>query len=538
MTDIEVRCELLSQKAKFPSPTPKPKPSRATRQFDPSKYSTRYIALKFAYLGQRYNGLEYHTNNKTPYPTVEEELWKALYRAKLVFPSPNASLREDEPNWEGCEYSKAGRTDKGVSAYGQVIGIRVRSNRPVTSSQAGAGNEEGNGAGAEMDQSLTSERSPPDEADFDPINHEIPYPQILNRLLPPQIRILAWCPSPPADFSARFSCKERSYKYFFTQPAFAPSPGLGGLSRDRDSQSYRREGWLDIHAMRAAAKKLEGLHDFRNFCKVDASKQIHNFERRINKAEIVEVKPNEGGPMSVLGMSDFQQYHQPETADGRRSPNIFPSTSTPSFPNIYAYKVQGSAFLWHQVRHMVAILFLVGQGLEGPSLIDSLLDISQTPQKPVYDMADAEPLVLEDCKFPGSDLQWVYLGDYTGFEHGITRTGSKGNGKYGLGGSLDELWKVWHKHKIDETLAGSLLGFAAQGPETKATEGNPQQDLSRSNPQSQKVHLGGSAPRLVGKYVPVLQRPRMESVASINANYLMRKGFQPEERHSAKDTVE
>ncbi|KAL8964087.1 MAG: hypothetical protein Q9183_004716, partial [Haloplaca sp. 2 TL-2023] len=336
----ESRCELLSQKAKSPSPTPKPKPSRTTRQFDPSKYSTRYIALKFAYLGQRYNGLEYHANNKTPYPTVEEELWKALYKAKLVFPSPNASLRDDEPSWEGCEYSKAGRTDKGVSAYGQVIGIRVRSNRPVTSSQAGKGDEEVNGEGAQIDQSWSSESSPPDDADFDPINHEIPYPQILNRLLPPQIRVLAWCPSPPADFSARFSCRERSYKYVFTQPAFAPSPGLGGLPTDSDSRSYRREGWLDIHAMRTAAKKLEGLHDFRNFCKVDASKQIQNFERRINKAEVVQVNHDEKGPLGFLGLPGFRQHHPPETADDR--------LSTPSSPKIYAFKVQGSAFLWHQ----------------------------------------------------------------------------------------------------------------------------------------------------------------------------------------------
>ena len=529
MTDIEVRCELLSQKAKSPSPTSKPKPSRTTRQFDPSKYSTRYIALKFAYLGQRYNGLEYHANNKTPHPTVEEELWKALYKAKLIFPSPNASLRDDEPNWEGCEYSKAGRTDKGVSAYGQVIGIRVRSNRPVTSSQAGIGDEEGYGEVVRVDQSSCSDVSPPNDADFNPIDHEIPYPQILNRLLPPQIRILAWCPSPPAEFSARFSCRERSYKYIFTQPAFAPSPGLRGLSEDSGSQSHRREGWLDIHAMRTAVKKLEGLHDFRNFCKVDASKQIQNFERRINKAEVVEVKHNEGGPMGFLGLPDFQQHHLPETADGR--PNI------PSLPEVYAFKVQGSAFLWHQVRHMVAILFLVGQGLEDPSLIDSLLDISQTSQKPVYDMADAEPLVLEDCKFPGSDLQWVYLGDYTGFECGITRIGSKGNGKYGRGGSVDELWKVWHKHKIDETLAGSLLDLAVQGPEINVTNKDSQQDHSRSNPQSQRVYLGSSAPRLVGKYVPVLRRPRMESVASINANYLVRKGLQPETRPLVGDSA-
>lgn len=123
------------------SPSRKPKTTRANREFDPSKYSTRLIALKFAYLGQRYNGLEYHPNNDTPLPTVEEKLWQVLNKARLVFPTPNPTLGSDQPNWEGCEYSKCGRTDRGVSAFGQVIGIRVRSNRPVYPAQKSAPTE-------------------------------------------------------------------------------------------------------------------------------------------------------------------------------------------------------------------------------------------------------------------------------------------------------------------------------------------------------------------------------------------------------------
>lgn len=33
-----------------------------------------------------------------------------------------------------------------------------------------------------------------------------------------------------------------------------------------------------------------------------------------------------------------------------------------------AIKIKGSAFLWHQVRCMVAVLFLIGQGLESPDV--------------------------------------------------------------------------------------------------------------------------------------------------------------------------
>lgn len=527
---------MLSRKAKSSSPVPKPKKTRTTRQFVPSKYSTRFIALKFAYLGRRYNGLEYHANNPTPYPTIEEEMWTALNKAKLIFPTPNPALKEGEPNWEGCEYSKSGRTDKGVSAFGQIIGIRVRSNRPL----AGPETKAAHGKKAVGEESegglLDGEDSSPDGATFDPIKDEIPYPQILNRLLPPQIRVLAWCPSPPTEFSARFSCRERCYKYFFTQPAFAPTVGLRGCVDERSPHGRRREGWLHIQAMREAASKLEGLHDFRNMCKVDPSKQIDNFERRIYKADIVEVESNKVGPVGYLDLPDFQEYYPPEEPCRARPPNGISVPGIDSRPKLYAFRVQGSAFLWHQVRHMVAILFLIGQGLEKPSLVDDLLDIKKTPQKPVYDMADAAPLVLEDCRFPDLDLQWIYLSDYTGTEGGIAKTGGKGDGKYGLGGAVDELWKVWHKHKIDEVLAGSLLDSTVRGHDSEGIE-NEKQDISRINPQSQKVYLGGDSPRLAGKYIPVLERSRMDTVASVNAKYLQRKGFQPPERSRERHSI-
>ena len=37
---------------------------------------------------------------------------------------------------------------------------------------------------------------------------------ILNKVLPPEMHVLALCPVEP-EFSARFSCKQRTYKYFF-----------------------------------------------------------------------------------------------------------------------------------------------------------------------------------------------------------------------------------------------------------------------------------------------------------------------------------
>ena len=105
-----------------------------------------------------------------------------------------------------------GQTEASVR-FGQVIGVRVRSRiKPQPPRENGT--DEGIESSAETQQ------------------HEFPYASILNSILPPTIRILAVCLDPPADFDARFSCKERRYKYFFTNPAFAPTPGPRGLPRE------------------------------------------------------------------------------------------------------------------------------------------------------------------------------------------------------------------------------------------------------------------------------------------------------------------
>lgn len=68
--------------------------------------------------------------------------------------------------------------------------------------------------------------------------------------------------------------------------------------------------------------------------------------------------------------------------------------------------VHGSGFLWHQIRCIVALLFLIGQGKEEISLIKSLLDIEKYPSTPNYQIASEQPLILFDCQFDG--VQWIY----------------------------------------------------------------------------------------------------------------------------------
>ncbi|CCK69990.1 pseudouridine synthase DEG1 KNAG_0D02400 [Huiozyma naganishii CBS 8797] len=289
------------------------KKKNSVKPFDFSRHHTRFIALRFAYLGWKYNGLALQ-KEPTALPTVEETILEVMNKCKLV------------PSMEPLDYnfSRCGRTDKGVSAMNQVISLTVRSNL-----------------------------SPEEQRDPANDHQELQYVHMINHLLPDDIRVSAVCLRPPADFDARHSCKHRHYRYLF------------------------KAEQLDLEKMREAAKLYEGEHDFRNFCKIDGSKQITNYRRRIISGDIIRVN------------EDF-----------------------------YCFDLVGTAFLWHQVRCMMACLFLVGQGLEKPSIVTDLMNIDLMPQKPLYDMASDVPLLLYDCKFP--DMEWIKcnLHDYKAIKYG------------------------------------------------------------------------------------------------------------------------
>lgn len=186
----------------------------------------------------------------------------------------------------------------------QVISLDLRSQRKKPNGHGGT--SEGNGE-----------------------EEELRYTHMLNRVLPPDIRVLAWAPVEP-DFSARFSCLQRTYRYFF------PCADL------------------DVALMDAAAQRFVGTHDFRNLCKMDVANGVVNFQRTILSAGVTWT---EGGG-EELGVQDPFRLCQ--------------------------FEVTGQAFLYHQVRCMMAILFLIGQRMESPEVIDELLDVEKNPRKPQY----------------------------------------------------------------------------------------------------------------------------------------------------------
>ncbi|KAI1083707.1 pseudouridine synthase [Whalleya microplaca] len=473
------------------NPEPFRKKEKEKRTFDPSRFSTRLVAFKLAYIGKNYGGFEFQVFSNLP--TIEEELWKAFVKSCLISPENPQEVR-----WDDFEYSKCGRTDRGVSAFGQVIALRVRSNRPLPKKAAAVPANEGDDPEAEKEPN-----QPAEEREFDDFTDELQYCRILNRLLPPDIRMLAWCPTTPADFSARHKCRERQYRYFFTQPAYSPCPES---MRNPKSTNRVKDGWLDIDAMRNAAKRFEGLHDFRNFCKVDPGKNLISFDRRIFESDIVEVK-DAGTALPYISTDEFRP-HGADTA----------VEASESYPKVYYFLVKGSAFLWHQIRCMVSAVFLVGQGLEDPSIIDKLLDAKAEPRRPNYVLADEMPLVLWDCIFPEEDdperkdaLEWCYVGE----ENPVNQ--------HGLGGLVDTMWEYWRERKLDELLASQLLNIVSlQADITLRKDRNAPRYASLT----QRAFEGGNKERLIGKYQPVMSRARLPSPNGVFEREAKRRGFE------------
>ena len=460
------------------------------REFNFSAYPTRKIAFKFSYAGSGYGGLAWQTG-PTPLPTVEGELFAALAKARLVDP---------EGGLEGCGWERCGRTDRGVSAAGQVISLYVRcSNRPSSSSSS-VTVEEGTSAGREggcltaengsevfptLQQTVTPESSSSlttgiteggvkttaaaSAEQQTSSKDRLRYLHTLNAILPPSIRVYAWAPVAPS-FSARFSCRVRHYKYFFS------------AARN-----------LDVDAMRNAAGRLVGEHDFRNLCKLDPAKQITSFRRRILRADI----------------SPLNDDHNNNNAAGLGGGG-----------DMHVLDLVGTAFLYNQVRHIMAVLLLIGARLESPSVISALLNVDPNSNnaggeeeppvvtcKPEYQMADPLPLVLWDCVYAPEDAPW--------------RTDDADiDGSEGSAGLHSQLAGLAERAQIEATLAELFLTVASQfHAPPSALLGQPA--AGERGPWD--VPLGGGMARREGRYVPLLKRKRLESVEVVNTRWRTRK---------------
>ena len=189
---------------------------------------------------------------------------------------------------ENVQLAGTGRTDAGVHALGQVASFKTQS---------------GLSAGQ--------------------------FQHALNCLLPPTIRIVG-CEEVGPDFSARFSARGKIYRYRIYRGPIVP-PML-----------YRyvlHYPWpLDEDAMRAAATKFVGTHDFTSFAASTGSEEDDKervMDREIFSTELVRSPDNEE----------------------------------------LVFTVHGRSFLRYMVRKLVGTLLHVGQGKLAPEDIDRLFKL-------------------------------------------------------------------------------------------------------------------------------------------------------------------
>ena len=353
------------------------------------------LLLKVAYLGWNYSGFA-SQGDSLSVPTVEDQLFKALQSCRLIA-APETS-----------QFTRCGRTDKGVSGLGQVVALNVRSHH----SKHGGTTE------------------------------PLPYIEILNRLLPDDIRILAWAPVSPT-FNARFDCQSRTYKYFF----------------EKDQ--------LDLDLMRQAAQYMLGPHDFRNFCKLDPSKNINNYERTVVS---LDIEPLEQGFCQVT--------------------------------------LKGTAFLWHQVRCMMAILFLVGQKLEKPDIVKTLLDVDLVSSRPEYPMASDLPLLLYDCEF--NDIQWIYANENNAASMIPTPLRT-----------YRHFHELWNSHMIKGLLYQTV--FEQIKTDSVVHQERLAKFIETNNQQQSAILLGAGKSIRTSKYKPLLTRPRADSDEVKKLKYKIRQ---------------
>ena len=182
----------------------------------------------------------------------------------------------------------AGRTDAGVHATSQVVHADVPDDRPLTAWVRG-----------------------------------------VNAKLPPAVAVL-WAQPVPESFHARFAATARHYTYLLLA-----RPERPGLLAGRVGWYHRA---LDVAAMRDAASRVVGRHDFSAF-----------------RAAGCQAK----SPVKTLHRFDIDA-----SAD------------------LVRFSLSADAFLHHMVRNLVGALVAIGAGKASPAWMRDLLDARDRTRGP------------------------------------------------------------------------------------------------------------------------------------------------------------
>ncbi|XP_022080897.1 tRNA pseudouridine synthase A, mitochondrial-like isoform X2 [Acanthaster planci] len=188
--------------ASFDEPEPKKLKTEDESSNAPSfKYVKRKVAMLLAYSGVGYKGMQRNPGEKT----IEEDLAKALLKCQAI-------TEEQAQNFGKMAFQRCARTDKGVSAIGQVVSLKMRI--------------------------------------FDNVVEQI------NEYLPPCIRVMG-IKRTTGSFNSKHNCDFRTYIYMLPTFAFEPVEEI-------TTESYRitAEKLTEVKDLLAL---YPGTHNFHNF---------------------------------------------------------------------------------------------------------------------------------------------------------------------------------------------------------------------------------------------------------------------------------
>ncbi|XP_018526057.1 tRNA pseudouridine synthase A [Lates calcarifer] len=173
---------------------------------DEKKYPKKKVVLLLAYSGKGYYGMQRNPGT-SQFRTIEDDLVAALVKSGCIPENHGDDMKK-------MSFQRCARTDKGVSAAGQVVSLKVRLIENIT--------------------------------------------EKINQHLPPQIRVLG-LKRVTQGFNSKNNCDARTYSYMLPTVAFAP--------KDYDT--------LNIAAFRLEPETLQrvnrlfalykGTHNFHNF---------------------------------------------------------------------------------------------------------------------------------------------------------------------------------------------------------------------------------------------------------------------------------
>ncbi|XP_073285875.1 uncharacterized protein [Primulina huaijiensis] len=354
------------------------------------RFKRRKIAIFFAYCGVGYQGMQKNPGAKT----IEGELEEALYHSGAV-------PETDRGQHKRFDFARSARTDKGVSAVGQVVSGRFYIDPPG-------------------------------------------FVERLNSHLSTQIRIFGYKRTTPS-FSAKKFCDKRRYVYLI--PVFALDPSchrdresvlaslgsanelvkclecsergrkVAGLMGKRNSEfKYVSEdaavgsgtssnNACALSEQDVAASSVNDVNDLDNL----NANGVTNLENKSKFCYGEEVKERFNRIlMNYEGTHNFHNFTsriKAEDPSAKRYIMSFTANTTLNVDGIEFVKceVVGQSFMLHQIRKMIGLAVAIMRNLTPESVLETVFEQKVYINAP---MAPEVGLYLDECFFTSYNKKW------------------------------------------------------------------------------------------------------------------------------------